>query len=94
MDGYELAEKYKVTIIGQSMFLECDEMCKCGHHISEHYGIGTEGGCRGCDDDKIPIRIYVHNFTPARPRVIDYKIYKKVMETGYFKEKSIKEEEK
>ncbi|MHC1566174.1 MAG: hypothetical protein ACXQTD_00125 [Candidatus Syntropharchaeia archaeon] len=89
MKGYELAKKYRVTILGQSMFLECDEMCVCGHHISEHYGEGTAGGCRGCGHDKMPYRPFCHNFTPMHPRVMNYKDYKKAMDTGYFKETKI-----
>ena len=82
MNGYELEKKYKVTILNHSLFLECDEMCECGHHISEHSGVGTGGRCRMC----CPAGQGVHNFSPAKPRTMDYVLYKKVIETGYFRE--------
>lgn len=61
MNGYELQEKYGITITNHSMQIECSEICICGHHASEHYGRGSAGQCKGCGS-YAPIGC--HNFTP------------------------------
>lgn len=66
MTGYELAEKYKVTILGWGLDEECSETCVCGHHISLHYGIGSAGYCKLCAQ----IPYVAHNFRPALPYLL------------------------
>lgn len=69
MNGYEIAKKYGITVINHSLFLECDEMCVCGHHASSHKYQGSAGYCEACDPGKrLYGGAYAHNFTPRDAR--------------------------
>ena len=87
----EIEKKYGITIIYVGMDEEASEICVCGHHASEHFGIGTAGGCRGCGDDKVEARPWVHNFIPESHKEVAARIQ---AEVGRGFEKREKEKEK
>lgn len=64
MTGYELEQKYTVTILDWPLDKECPETCVCGHHVGMHHGIGTAGYCKVCGP---PPAYSPHNFRPNNP---------------------------
>jgi len=86
MNGYELAKKYDITVINHSMFLECSDICVCGHHVSDHKNQGSAGYCEKCTpnhgsvtfspDGGVTITTttaYCHNFVPIDAKTMNYK---------------------
>ena len=80
MNGYEIAGKYEITVVNHSMFLECSEICKCGHHAKHHKDHGSAGICTQCEPWKSNIKKsnpmiipFCHNFIPEDSRTEVYK---------------------
>jgi len=79
-NGEELGSKYNITVVNHSLFLECSEICICGHHAKYHKNIGTAGYCQKCRKERKVIGLAVHNFQPKDSRSMPYTVFKDFVE--------------
>lgn len=79
MNGHELEKKYGITITNHSLFLECSDMCICGHHASVHHGMGSGGKCDICMPPLQNGMYYpfAHNFVPVDASTMNYETWMK-----------------